>query len=49
MGCVGQVLCHYKILEPIRKGGMGEVYLAQDFLLDRIGSPGDSACRGWTV
>src|SRR5687767_7967694 len=26
---------HFKILLPIGKGGMGEVYLAEDMLLDR--------------
>ena len=28
-------LSHYKIISPIGKGGMGEVFLAQDIKLDR--------------
>jgi serine/threonine-protein kinase len=32
----GKVLAHYEILSPLGAGGMGEVYLARDTLLDRL-------------
>ena len=31
----GQIMGHYKILSPLGKGGMGEVFLAKDTKLDR--------------
>jgi serine/threonine protein kinase len=32
---VGKTLGHYEILEPLGKGGMGEVYLGEDTRLGR--------------
>jgi tetratricopeptide (TPR) repeat protein/TolB-like protein len=32
---IGRELSHYRILSPLGKGGMGEVFLAQDTRLDR--------------
>ena len=32
---IGKTLAHFKIRAPLGRGGMGEVYLAEDTKLDR--------------
>ena len=43
---VGTTISHYKVLEKIGQGGMGEVYLAEDSRLDRNDGRGSTRMIG---
>ena len=32
---IGKIISHYKILEKLGQGGMGEIYLTEDLKLER--------------